>query len=299
MRIASNTVQDNIVRQIQQLGAQNSKLQSQVASGQRLTQIEDDPAAAGRVLGQQSELRRVDQYDRNATRALEISQASFAGLSDVKKISDRAGELATLGRSPTSPAALSAYAAEVNQLIEQLVQVGNTRLGNDYIFAGTAVDAPPFDATRNVTTGQVTLVAYDGDTSQASIPLSEVASVAPGTSGATNQGVRDLLNQLVGLRDALATSDSAGIATAQSSIVTGEDALISAVAENGAVQLRIEINRSQQQARGDRLISLVSSETSADLPDTIVRLNQAQTAYQAALQSAASIMRISLLDYIQ
>ena len=50
MRIASNTLQDNIVRQIQQLGLQNSKLQSQVASGQRITQIEDDPSAAGRVL---------------------------------------------------------------------------------------------------------------------------------------------------------------------------------------------------------------------------------------------------------
>lgn len=299
MRIASNTIQDNIVRQIQQLGAQNSKLQSQVASGQRLTQIEDDPAAAGRVLGQQSELRRVDQYDRNATRALEITQASFAGITDVKKISDRAGELATLGRSPTSPAALSAYGAEINQLIEQLVQVGNTRLGNDYIFAGTAVDAPPFNATRDPVSGQVTAVTYDGDSSQASIPLSEVASVSPGTSGATNLGVRDLLNQLVGLRDALATADSAGIAAAQTSIVTGEDTFISAVAENGAVQLRIEINRSQQQARGDRLVSLISSETSADLPDTIVRLNQAQTSYQAALQSAASIMRISLLDYIQ
>jgi flagellar hook-associated protein 3 FlgL len=299
MRIASNTLQDNIVRQIQQLGLQNSKLQSQVASGQRITQVEDDPAAAARVLEQQSELRRVDQFDRNATRALEISQATFAGLNDVKKISDRAGELATLGRSPTSPAALSAYAAEINQLIEQLVQVGNTRLGNDYIFAGTAVDTPPFNATRDVTTGNVTIVAYDGDSAQASIPLSEVASISPATSGATNLGIRDLLNQLVGLRDALATADGAGIATAQASIITGEDALISAVAENGSIQLRIELNRGQQQARGDRLVSLISTETSVDLPDTIVRLNQAQTAYQAALQSAASIMRISLLDCIQ
>jgi len=298
MRIASNTIQDNIVRQIQQLGSQTSKLQTQVATGQRIHQAEDDPAAAGRVLGQQSELRRVDQFDRNATRALEITQASFAGLKGIKSISDRAAELATLGRSPTSPEALSAYSAEINQLIEQLVQVGNTRLGNDYIFAGTAVDAPPFNATRDAS-GKVTLVAYDGDTSQASIPLSEVANVAPGTSAATNQGICDLLNQLVGLRDALDTADGAGIAAAQTSLIAGEDAFISAMADNGAVQLRIEVNQAQQQARGDSLVSLVSSETSADLPDTIVRLNQAQTAYQAALQSAASIMRISLLDYIK
>ena len=298
MRIASNTVQDNIVRQIQSLGSQTSKLQAQVASGQRITQAEDDPAAAGRVLAEQSELRRVDQFDRNATRAQQISQASYAGLKGIKDISDRAGELATLAQSPSDPSALTAYSAELNQLIEQLVQVGNTRLGNDYIFAGTKVDTPPFNAARDPS-GNVISVTYAGDNTQASIPLSEVANVAPGTTGATNLGVRDLLNQMVSLRDALNTNNSAGIGTARASIITGEDGLISAMAENGAVQTRIEVNQSQQKSRGDSLVSLVSSETSADLPNTIVRLNQAQTSYQAALQSAATIMRISLLDYIK
>jgi flagellin-like hook-associated protein FlgL len=70
------------------------------------------------------------------------------------------------------------------------------------------------------------------------------------------------------------------------------------VAEQGAVQTRIETSQSQQAAVSQNLDSLVSDETSADLPSTIVRLNQAQTAYQAALQSAAKIMQTSLLDYL-
>jgi flagellin-like hook-associated protein FlgL len=32
---------------------------------------------------------------------------------------------------------------------------------------------------------------------------------------------------------------------------------------------------------------------------TVVQLNQAQTAYQAALQSGAKIMQLSLLNFIQ
>jgi flagellar hook-associated protein 3 FlgL len=298
MRIATNTIQDNILRQIQQLGVQSSKLQTQVATGQRILDASDDPAATARVLNQQSELRRVDQFDQNATRALEISQATFAGLRDVKEISDRAGELATLGRSPTSPDALMAYSAEVNQLIEQLLQVGNTRLGNDYIFAGTAVDAPAFSATRDVN-GNVTAVTYDGNTDQASIPLSEVASVTPSSAPATNQAIRDLVNQLVALRDALSANDSAGIAASQTAIIDGEDNFVTALAATGAVQTRIEVNRAQQLNRGDNLVELIGSETTVDLPEAIVRLNQSQVAYQAALQSAANIMKISLLDYIR
>lgn len=298
MRIATNTIQDNILRQIQQLGVQSSKLQTQVATGQRILEANDDPAATARVLNQQSELRRVDQFDQNATRALEISQATFAGLRDVKEISDRAGELATLGRSPNSPDALLAYSAEVNQLIEQLLQVGNTRLGNDYIFAGTAVDAPAFSATRDVN-GNVTAVTYDGNTDQAGIPLSEVASVTPSSTPATNQAIRDLVNQLVALRDALSANDSAGIETAQTALINGEDTFVTALAATGAVQTRIEVNRAQQLNRGDNLVELIGSETTVDLPEAIVRLNQSQVAYQAALQSAASIMKISLLDYIR
>lgn len=297
MRIATNTIQDNVVRQIQQLGVQSSKLQTQVATGQRILQADDDPAATARILNQQSELRRVDQFEQNATRALEISQATFSGLSDVKDISDRGGELATLGRSPTSPDSRLAYSAEVNQLIEQLLQVGNTRLGNDYLFAGTAVDTPAFSATRD-TNGNITAVTYDGNTSQSSIPLSEVASVSPSSAPATNQSICDLLNQLVNLRDALSANDSDAIATAQTDLINGEDSLVTAMAATGAVQTRIEVNRSQQQNRGDNLVELIGSETSVDLPDAIVRLNQSQVAYQAALQSAASIMKISLLDYI-
>ena len=298
MRIASNTVQDNIVRQIQQLGYQTSKLQTQVATGQRIDSADDDPAAAGRVLNHQSELRRVDQYGTNATRALEISQASYSGISSIKDISDRAGELATLGRSPSSPEQLQAYGTEVNQMIEQLVQLGNSKLGTDYIYAGTKVDTPPFVATRDVA-GNITSATYAGDTNQANIQLSEVSSVSPYTSPATNTGIRDMINNLIALRDGLNTANGTALATAQVNLTTSEDMLVSSIAENGAVQMRIEVNQSQQQKRADNLVGLVSGETAADLPDSIVRLNQAQTAYQAALQSAASIMKISLLDYIK
>jgi flagellin-like hook-associated protein FlgL len=37
----------------------------------------------------------------------------------------------------------------------------------------------------------------------------------------------------------------------------------------------------------------------ADLPTTVVKLSQAQTAYQAALQSAVNVMQLSILNYLK
>jgi flagellar hook-associated protein 3 FlgL len=298
MRVSSNTVSDGIVRQIQQLSSQQAKLQNQVGTGLRISQPEDDPAAVGRVLNLQSERRQLTQFGNNAARALEVAQASASGMQGIKKISDRAGELATLGTGAVGASAMSGYGAEAGQLLEQALQVANTRFNGDYIYAGSKVDAPPFVATRDGS-GAITSVAYAGDAAQPTIPISEASSISPTTDGTTNAGIAAFLNHLVSLRDALNTGSVSGVAAAQATLATSEDVLVDTIADNGGVQTRIEASQSQQSDRMTSLDSLISSETDADLPSTIVKLSQTQTAYQAALQSASNIMRLSLLDYLK
>lgn len=298
MRIATSSITDSMVRQIQNLGTQQARLQNQVSTGQRIFQPEDDPGAIGRALRFDSEQRQLAQYARNTTRALELSQSSFSGLKALKKVSDRATEIGTLGGGSLSADANAAYASEVDQLIEQTLQLGNSKLGNDYLYAGTAVDAPPFVATRDAD-GQVTTVTYAGNSERAPIALSSATAILPTTSSETNLGLRDLLNHLVSLREALTANDTAAVSTAQIGLLAAEDELVSALAENGGVQSRIEASRAQQEDLATTVEALLSRETDADLPSTIVKLNQTQTAYQAALQSTASIMKVSLLDYIR
>jgi flagellar hook-associated protein 3 FlgL len=298
MRIASNTVNDTMVRQIQQLMTDQAKLQLQVSSGRRITQPEDDPAAVGRVLNLQSEQRQLAQYTNNSTRALTLVQTSFSGLQGLKRVSDRAGELATLGTGALSSDSMRTYGNEVDQLLEQALQLANSRSGGDYIYGGTAVDAPPFVATRDAN-GKITSIAFNGNTDQASIPLSEATSVSPSTSGATNTGIGDFLTNLVTLRDALISTDTNAVRAAQPALLDGENLIIAAMADSGGIQTRIEAAQAQQKDRVMSLESLVSSEASVDLPTTIVKLNQTQTAYQAALSSAAKVMNLSLLDYIK
>lgn len=297
MRIATHSVSDTIVRQIQKLGTQQARLQNQVGTGQRIFQPEDDPSAVGRVLNLESDARQVQQYTRNADRALQISQATFSGLQGLKRISDRSSEIGTLGNGAISPDAMAAYSSEVDQLLEQALQQANSTLGNDYLYAGTAVDAPPYVATRDAS-GRITAVAYAGNTDRTVIPLSATSDISPGSAGETNLGLRDFLNQLIALRDGLEGGDRTAVQNAQAGLIDVENLLVSSLGEHGGVQTRIEASRAQQEDLAASIETLVSNETDADLPSTIVKLTQSQTAYQAALQSAATIMRLSLLDYI-
>ena len=297
MRVTTNSNDSQMLAHIQQLTSLQTRLQTQVSTGQRIFQPEDDPAAMGRVLSLQTEKSAITQFASNTSYALDLSQASFSGLNEIKKISDRAGELATSGAGALNPDAIKTNATEVNQLLEQGVQLANAQLRNNYLFAGTAVDAPPFVAARDAS-GNITSVSYVGNMTQAAVQISSTASITPGSSGASNQALADFLNHLVQLRDALNTGVPTNVSAVQPSLTNDENNLVSGLSEYGAVQLRIEINQSLQQDRLGDVGKLISTETDVDLPTTITKLNQASVAYQAALQSTTKIMGMSLLDYL-
>lgn len=298
MRIASATAFNNMVTQIQNMDAQQSALQEEVSSGQAVTEPSDNPSVMNTVMNLVSENRQLTQYSSNASTALEISQASYAGLSQLKNLTDQVNELATQANDGTdSSSQLASFGTSVNQLIEEAVQMGNTQYNNNYLYAGTATSTPPFTATRD-SAGNITGVTYAGNSQQAQIPVSSTANISPSTSGTTNSGIADLINQMVTLRDAMNSNNTSTIATSAASLVTGEDTVISAVAENGAIQTRITTEQSQQTSLSTSLATIISDKASADLPSTLVKLNQVQTAYQAVLESSARIMQSSLLDYI-
>jgi flagellar hook-associated protein 3 FlgL len=230
--------------------------------------------------------------------ALDRSEATYAGLQELKKLSDRATEIATLGAGASSADSYAAYAKEVNQLIEQAIQQGNTRLKNDYLFAGTAVSTPPFTVTRNAN-GDATAVAYAGNMTQTTVQLSELSKIGPGTTGTTNTGIGTFLNNLIALRDALNTGLSTNVVGVQANLDTSENLLVDSLSEQGAVQLRIETNQSQLAARATNIEKLISADADADMATSVTKLSQTSTAYEAALSSATKILQTSLLDYLK
>jgi len=299
MRIASNTVSDSVLTQIQKLSTQQAKLQNQVATGQKIFQPEDDPSAVGRILTLDAESRQVAQFKVNANRALEVSQATYAGLQDIKKLSDRASEIGTLGAGASSPDAYKAYAQEVNQLIEQAVQSGNTKLRNDYLFAGTALNTKPIDDSNRDAAGNLISATYAGNTAQSSVQISELSKLAPGSSSTTNAGLTSFVNNLIALRDALNVGTSTAVSAVLPNLDNSENLLVNSLSEQGAVQLRIEVTQGQQSTRATNLEKLISNEADADMATSAVKLSQTSTAYQAALSSATKILQMSLLDYLK
>lgn len=298
MRVTDTQYNRSLVDQMQTLQERQQRLQTQVSTGQRLQKPGDDPRAMGRVLSLQYEQRANTQYARNIDRANEVSNVSFDNYQSLQDIADRASEIIILSSGVQSADARDAYSHEVDQLLEQAVMISNSRHRGEFLFAGAHTDQAPFEATRDATTNEITVVDRPRVSDPASFEISDNSFVSPYPSSDVDAGVHNMLVKMVELRDALVASDTTQLSALQADFETVEDDMIGAMSEIAAVQMRLEVASAQQETRTIEVESLISTEADADITDSIVKLNQVQLAYEAALQTGARMLNQSLLNYI-
>ena len=146
-----------------------------------------------RVLDMQTSARSLDQFQKNIATQKEVSASTFNVMKSLKKLSDRAGEIATLADGLKSREQLNIYATEIGEMLKQGVQAANATFKGDYLLGGTASSTPPFVATKDAS-GAITGVAYQGNSG---LPQSEIAdnvvtsahTLGGNTSGSGPQGL--------------------------------------------------------------------------------------------------------------
>jgi flagellar hook-associated protein 3 FlgL len=145
MRITNQMLQQSALRDLRANLDALARSQHRAASGQRISTMSDDPVDATRVMGMDAQLRDLEQFRRNATSANTRLSTEDVVLGSVRDLISRAKELAISARTlaPGDPERASAL-SEVQLIRQQLIALGNTQVGNDYIFGGAQTTAPPF-----------------------------------------------------------------------------------------------------------------------------------------------------------
>ena len=312
MRIAGTSYTDSLVSQLNFLTSRQYQLQNQVSTGQRIQNPADDPAGMGEALSLQTNSTNLSQYSQNISNLQTTATTGYTALQQLKTISDRAGEIATLADGTKTPVELQSYATELNQLIKQAVQVANGKDGNNYLFSGTKSDTPPFVATTDAN-GIVTGVSYQGNTSTAQHEIGQGANLTVDTPGenTTGSGPRGLLadsrygadffQHLISLQQNLSSGNTTAISkTDQPALTKDEDNLIYHIGNNGVSQAQLEsaatLNTNLQSAVQQSLTKVAG----VDMTQAITDLSQTQKTYQAALASSSVLLQLqtSVLQYL-
>jgi len=306
MRVTFNTFPDTLLGRLQSLGSEQNKALTQLSTGQRIAAPSDDAPAMQRILNLRTEKKQNQQFHRNATDGLERSKVTFSSLEQIKDLLVRASELAAGINGASSENEYFAKSSEINQLIEQGLNVGNTKLRGSYLFAADSPENPAFTAERRGD-GKINAISYAGSLNDSPIRIGEDTEIKVGSTVSENEKIADLLNKLIDLRDAM---DAPASATKSDSVISmrgqGTDSLdelentiLTFVSRAGTVQYRLETAMKDLETRYEATEQLISKDADIDFAEATVRLNRAQMAYQAAIQSGGMIQRNSLLDYVR
>ena len=306
MRVTFNAFPDTLLGRLQSLGSEQNKALTQLSTGQRLAAPSDDAPAMQRILNLRTEKKQNQQFHRNATDGLEKSKVTFSSLEQIKDLLVRASELAAGVNGASSPNEYFAKSSEINQLIEQGLNVGNTKLRGSYLFAADSPENPAFTATRD-SQNKITAITYAGSLNDSPIRIGEDTEIKVGSSFPENEKIAIVLNKLIALRNAM---DAPASATKSDTVIgmrgQGTDNLdqlendiLSSISRAGTIQYRLETAMKDLETRYEATEQLISKDADIDFAEATVRLNRAQMAYQAAIQSGAMIQSNSLLDYIR
>ena len=206
MRVTFNAFPDTLLGRLQSLGSEQNKSLTQLSTGQRIAAPSDDAPAMQRILNLRTEKKQNQQFYRNATDGLERSKVTFSSLEQLKDLLVRSSELAANLSGASSEQEFKAKAAEIDQLIQQGVNLGNTKLRGSYLFSGESTEVLPFQTeTEN---GKIKSVPYNGSSTEAKMHIGEGESmtIAVSATAQENGDVAGILNEMVRLRDAMLAS---------------------------------------------------------------------------------------------
>ena len=174
MRMSSNMMRYDFLRSINKSMSRENEIQKQLSDGKAIHRPSDDPVKTVRSLRYNTSLAQNVQFTQNLQDAQSWMDNTDGAMSDMSSIMIKAKELIVSADDTKPTDSLNTIGTQLDGLINQLITIGNTKIGDRYLFAGQSDATQPFvrktikdpnsDLTQEV-------VVYNGDTSHISMPI--------------------------------------------------------------------------------------------------------------------------------
>jgi flagellar hook-associated protein 3 FlgL len=278
--------------------------QSELASGKTIEEPSDNPYGASHSLELQSAIDGLTSYGANAQDGISWTQTASSALASINNVAQRVRELVLqASNGVNNPIDREAIAEEVQQLTETVKNDADTQYAGQYVFAGTATETLPYKAGSAAgddeyqgDAGAITRAIGPGATLQINTNISTLLGNGAGSGdGKLLETLRTITQHL---RGGGAAETAALGSTDLQSLETNINALTTMQAGVGAItdQLHTAANRVQELQAGDS--QALSNTEDADIAQVSIAFASEQAGYNAALRAGASIVQMSLLEFL-
>jgi flagellar hook-associated protein 3 FlgL len=308
LRVTQRSVANTMLTGLQANLTRMQNIQEQLSSGRQLNRPSDSPVKTVEAMQFRSELRRAEQYVRNADDGLALLGAADTALMSSVDMTRRVRDLTLQGMNgSTNAQGREAIAAEIDTIRDGLLGIANARYLDRPIFGGNTTGSVAYTLP---TTAPLVAEggAYLGDSGKVTRTVAadtqvEVNVTGPEVFGDGSPESPQLFQVLKGISDALRSPEGPAMKTALDdglgALDKATDRILTTLGKVGSLFNRVDTMKNRAE---DQLVSLTNSLSEVeniDLPKTIVELQMQEVAYKAALGATARVVQPSLLDFLR
>ena len=297
MRVTDSNRYEIYKNNLNTLKEQLDKKGQEVSSGKKILSPSDDPAGTAEAIRLQTQQDSNSQYVKNLTQFTTLGAMYETSANSVSDILNNAKQLATTMASSTQDESTRATAAtEVQDMIDELVAVGNTKVGNTYIFGGKKADTTAFTLNSDYS------VTFNGTSDVPQVEVSKGNKQNMGVSGQSFFGLggdSDIFSALKDLKTALENNDADGITNSIDSISSGVNLVANDLSSVGNFNNMATNLTSTLNSSNTALKTAQSSITDVDVTQAYSDYTTLSTAYEASLSILSKMQSMNILDYLK
>lgn len=293
MRVTQQMLNQNSIRNMNQNLSRFEKINNQVSTGKLLHRPSDDPNGVSQAMNLKSSLAANAQFERNSSEAKLWMDETDQNIGSMVDIVQRVRELAVQGNNGTlSEHDRTVISKEVEELTEQMRHLANAKVNGKSLFNGQKTSEIPFPEKGNFT--------FDSDGLAA-----KMVNIGEGISIQSSFLPDDLFgtatdgNNLFKTLESMNASLEAGTSIDLEKIDKGMERLLTAAAENGARQNRLEAVENRMLDSNLQLKTMLSNVEDIDYAEAIIKLTSEESVYQASLAATSKIIQPSLMDFLR
>ncbi|HHU19862.1 MAG TPA: flagellar hook-associated protein FlgL [Bacilli bacterium] len=305
MRISQSMISNNMLRNISGSYGNLNKYMNQLSSGKKITRPSEDPVVAMKGMNYRSQLSNIKQYERNIGEVNNWINNADEAMHEVTQMLHRMNDLTLQANNGTnSEDDRMNIAKEIDQLVDQMVNLANTRVNDKYMFNGTDTTGP-----INPVTGERTppFVRNDDGTFTVSENTNDVLiEVSSGVrfkvnSDPTSVFSEEFFNDLQALVDDLNNPDvtTDELESHLGTLETHLNNTLQERAEIGARMNRVELIENRLRNQSVNAEQMMSDNEDADTAEVIMNLTMQEAIHRASLSAGARVLQPSLLDFLR
>lgn len=289
MRVTQRSIERNMMMHLRESFAEVARTQELVSTGVRVGKPSVDPAAASQIMRLEHSLRGFEQFRRNSGAAHVRLTTQESVLTQLADILIRGKEIATAqGSDNSSGATRIAAAGEVNRILEQVSQLGNTRVGAEFFFGGGMTSSPPFVSG-----------SYVGDDTVRKIRVSDEIVIDANLTGRELLVDSQVLSSLTALRDALLSGNGSEIQDTVAQLDVAYNHLDRHLAETGAAYRQLESLATTRDNLEFDATAARSDLREVPFEEATTQFLSAQTVMEAARAAASRILNTTLTEFLR